>query len=170
VEDAFKVGKTCLGWEDVQLLAYEAVQLLVALGWVAAGFLFELGVTLASAEVRFLARLGGAPDRPDDRPGKIILTRGLRRLLDLFATEAIIQDEIRRDGSIPPRLAALIGRSPTGCVVYVSQALNADEREGGRRIAPSRSPAPRLNGRRTPPQGRPARPSAAMPGRLTARM
>ena len=43
VEDAFKVGKTCLGWEDVQVLAYEAVQLLVALGWVAAGFLFELG-------------------------------------------------------------------------------------------------------------------------------
>jgi Transposase DDE domain len=114
VEDAFKVGKTCLGWEDVQLLAYEAVRLLVALGWVAAGFLFELGVTLEWAEVRFLARLGGAPERPDYRPGKIILTRGLRRLLDLFATEAIIQDEIRRYGSLPPRLAALIGRSPTG--------------------------------------------------------
>jgi hypothetical protein len=114
VEDAFKVGKTCLGWEDVQLLAYESVQLLVALGWVAAGFLFELGVTLEWAEVRFLARLGGAPERPDYRPGKIILTRGLRRLLDLFATEAIIQDEIRRYGGIPPRLAALIGRSPTG--------------------------------------------------------
>jgi Transposase DDE domain len=114
VEDAFKVGKTCLGWEAVQLLADEAVQLLVALGWVAAGFLYELGVTLAWAEVRFLARLGGAPARPDYRPGKIILTRGLRRLLDLFATEAIIQDEVRRYGSIPPRLAALIGRSPTG--------------------------------------------------------
>ena len=96
------------------MLAYEAVQLLVALGWVAAGFLFELGVTLEWPEVRFLARLGGAPARPDYRPGKIVLTRGFRRLLDLFATEAIIQDEIRRHGSIPPRLAALIRRSPTG--------------------------------------------------------
>jgi hypothetical protein len=114
VEDAVKVGKTCLGWEDVQVLAYAAVQLLVALGWVAAGFLFDLGVTLEWPEVRFLARLGGAPERADYRPGTIILTRGLRRLLDLFATEAIIRDEIRRHGSIPPRLAALIGRSPTG--------------------------------------------------------
>jgi hypothetical protein len=114
VEDAFKVGKTCLGWEEVQLLAYEAVQLVLALGWVAAGFLYELGVTLEWGEVRFLARLGGAPARSDYRPGKLILTRGLRRLFDLLATEAIIQDEIRRHGSIPPRLAALLGRSPTG--------------------------------------------------------
>lgn len=114
VEDAFKVGKTCLGWEEVQVLAYAAVQLLVALGWVAAGFLYELGVTLEWAEVRLLARLGGAPDRPDYRPGKMVLTRGLRRLLDLFATEAILRDEVRRHGSLPPRLAALIGRSPTG--------------------------------------------------------
>ena len=46
MEDAFKIGKQCLGWEDVQVLAYEAVRTLVALGWVAAGFLYELGVTL----------------------------------------------------------------------------------------------------------------------------
>ena len=39
VEDACKVGKQGLGWEDVQVLDYEAVRLLVALGWVAAGFL-----------------------------------------------------------------------------------------------------------------------------------
>lgn len=45
IEDAFKVAKTCLGWEDVQGLGYEAVWLLVALG-------------------------------------KIVLTRGLRRLMD----------------------------------------------------------------------------------------
>jgi hypothetical protein len=52
IEDAFKVIKTCLGWEDVQVLSYEPVRLLVALGWVAAGFLFDLGVTLECAEVR----------------------------------------------------------------------------------------------------------------------
>jgi hypothetical protein len=43
------VGKQCLGWEDVQLLDYEAVRLLVALGWVAAGFLYELGGELGVA-------------------------------------------------------------------------------------------------------------------------
>jgi hypothetical protein len=114
IEDACKVGKQCLGWEDVQVLKLEAVRTLVALGWVAAGFLFELGVTLAWPEVRLLARLGGAPARADYRPGKVVPTRGLRRLLDLFATEAILRDEVRRHGALPPRLAALIGRSPTG--------------------------------------------------------
>lgn len=57
-EDAFKIGKHCLGWEDVPVLT-PAVRRLVALGWVAAGFLYELGVTLEWAEVRLLTRLGG---------------------------------------------------------------------------------------------------------------
>jgi hypothetical protein len=69
IEDAFQVAKTCLGWEDVPVLAYEAVRLLVALGWVAAGFLFDLGVTLEWAAVRRLRRLGGGEDRPTRPPG-----------------------------------------------------------------------------------------------------
>jgi hypothetical protein len=113
IEDAFKVGKTCLGWEAVQVLAYDATRLLVALGWVAAGFLFELGVTLEWGEVRLLRRLGGGEDRPTRPPGKIVLTRGLRRLLDPLATEAILADEVRRQGTLPPRIAAMLGRSPT---------------------------------------------------------
>jgi hypothetical protein len=112
IEDAFKVAKTCLGWEDVQVLAYEAVRLLVALGWVAAGFLFDLGVTLEWAEVRLLRRLGGGEDRPNRPPGKIVLTRGLRRLLDHLAMEAILAAEERHHGGLPPRIAALLGRTP----------------------------------------------------------
>jgi hypothetical protein len=114
IEDAFKVGKQCLGWEDVQVLAYEAVRTLVALGWVAAGFLYELGVTLEWPEVRLLTRLGGGELRANRPPGKLVLTRGLRRLLDLFATEAILADEVRQHGSLPPRIAALLGRPLTG--------------------------------------------------------
>ncbi len=110
IEDAFKVGKTCFGWEAVQLLAYDAVRLLVALGWVAVGFLFALGVTLEWGEVRLLRRLGGGEDRPNRPPGKIVLTRGLRRLLDHLATEAILADEVRRRGGLPPRIAAMLGR------------------------------------------------------------
>ncbi|MGE0856896.1 MAG: hypothetical protein AB7L18_12470 [Hyphomicrobiaceae bacterium] len=112
IEDAFKVAKTCLGWEDVQLLAYDAVRLLVALGWVAAGFLFDLGVTLDWREVRLLRRLGGGEDRPHRPPGKIVLTRGLRRLLDLLALEAILAAEERDHGGLPPRIAAMLGRTP----------------------------------------------------------
>jgi hypothetical protein len=112
IEDAFKVGKTCLGWEEVQVLAYDAVRLLVALGWVAAGFLFELGVTLEWGEVRLLRRLGGGEERPTRPPGKLVLTRGLRRLLDYLAMEAILADEVRRHGALPPRIAAMLGRAP----------------------------------------------------------
>jgi hypothetical protein len=113
IEDAFKFVTQCLGWEDVQVLAYDAVRLLVALGWVAAGFLFELGVTLEWPEVRLLRRLGGGEERADRPPGKQVLTRGLRRLFDLLATEAILADEVRRHGSLPPRIASLLGR-PSG--------------------------------------------------------
>lgn len=111
IEDAFKVGKTCLGWEEVRVLGYDAVRLLVALGWVATGFLFDLGVTLAWGEVRLLRRLGGGEDRPNRPPGKIVLTRGLRRLLDHLATAAILADEEHRHG-LPPRIAAMLGRTP----------------------------------------------------------
>lgn len=113
IEDAFKVGKQCLGWEDVQVLEFEAVRVLVALGWVAAGFLYELGVTLEWEEVRLLRRLGGGEERKDRPPGKIVLTRGLRRLLDVFATEAILTAHIREYGALPPRLAAVLGRPVT---------------------------------------------------------
>ncbi len=113
IEDTAKVAKQCLGWEEVQLLAFEAVRLLVALGWVAAGFLYELGVTLDWPEVRLLARLGGGEERADRPPGKQVLMRGLRRLFHLYATEAILADEVRRHGTLPPRIAALLARSTT---------------------------------------------------------
>jgi len=114
IEDAFKFTKDVVGWEDVQLLQLEAVRTLVALGWVAAGFLYHLGVTLEWPEVRLLARLGGWEPRADRPPGRTILTRGLQRLLDRWATDAILADEVRRHGRLPPRLAALLGPHPTG--------------------------------------------------------
>jgi hypothetical protein len=113
IEDAFKVAKTCLGWEEVQVLDYEAVRLLVALGWVAAGFLFQLGVSLEWPEVRLLQRLGGGEARPNRPVGKQVLTRGLRRLFALLATEAILADEERQLGGLPPRIAAMLGRPAT---------------------------------------------------------
>lgn len=63
IADAIKVGEQYLGWEDVQVFDCAAVRLLVALGWVAAGFLYELGMTLEWEEVRLLRRLGGGEER-----------------------------------------------------------------------------------------------------------
>ncbi len=109
VEDSFKFTKACLGWEDVQVLNLAGVRTLVALAWVAAGFLYELGVTLEWAEVQLLARLGGWVPHKGRRPGKLTLTRGLRRLLELQVTEALLRAYTATHGQLPPKIAALLG-------------------------------------------------------------
>ena len=76
----------------------------------AAGVLFELGATLEWPEVRLRRRLGGGEERANRPPGEQVLERGLRRRLDLLATEAILADEERRHGGLPPRIAAMLGR------------------------------------------------------------
>jgi hypothetical protein len=108
VEDTFKFIKSAFGIEEVQMLKLHAVRTLVALAWVAAGFLFHLGLTLDQPEVRLLARLGGWEERPNRPPGKIILTRGLRRILDMFAADAILQDYKDEHGDLPPFLKQLL--------------------------------------------------------------
>jgi DDE family transposase len=113
VEDTFKFVKTCFGIEEVQMLHLEAIRRLVAYAWVAAGFLFHLGLTLDDAEVRLLARLGGWEPRNRRPPGKHILTRGLRRLLDRLATDAILQDHLDEFGDLPPFVKRFLARSNT---------------------------------------------------------
>lgn len=113
VEDSFKFTKDCLNWEEVQLLDLKGIRTLVALSWIAAGFLYELGVTLEWPEVTLLARLGGWEGRPDRPPGKIALIRGLRRLCTMYATQKFLDDYVAKHGALPPRIAAFIGRPPT---------------------------------------------------------
>jgi hypothetical protein len=108
VEDCFKFTKDCLGWEEVQLLDLEGIRMLVALAWVAAGFLYQLGVTLQWESVYLLARLGGWEPRPNRPPGKLTLSRGLRRLLDMLTTNAVLQRYYREQGPFPPDLAAFL--------------------------------------------------------------
>ncbi len=47
-------------------------------------------------------------------PGKIVLTRGLRRLMDVCATEAIMTAHIAEYGALPPQIAAILGRPVMG--------------------------------------------------------
>jgi hypothetical protein len=114
VEDSFRFVKDTLGWEDVQLLDLTGIRTLLALGWVAAGFLYELGVTLDWEEVQLLARLGGWAERKGNKPGKIVLTRGLRRLLDTLATQALLNRYREEHGDLPPQIASLLKPSPSG--------------------------------------------------------
>jgi hypothetical protein len=114
IEDSFRFVKDTLGWEEVQLLNLRGIRTLLALGWVAAGFLYELGITLDWEEVQLLARLGGWIPRQDNKPGKIVLTRGLRRLLDLLVTQAFLNRYRSQHGDLPPRIASFLHLSPSG--------------------------------------------------------
>lgn len=113
VEDSFRFVKDTLGWEEVQLLNMTGIRTLLALGWVAAGFLYELGITLDWEEVRLLARLGGWAERKGNKPGKTVLTRGLRRLLDMLVTQAFLDHYRSEHGDLPPRITSLLS-SPSG--------------------------------------------------------
>jgi hypothetical protein len=111
IEDSLKFTKECVDWEAVQVLDLRGIRMLVALAWVAAGFLYSLGISLEWEEVRLLARLGGWEARKNRRPGRIVLARGLARLLDMLATEAWLAQYEREQGPLPPQIAAFLRRS-----------------------------------------------------------
>lgn len=108
VEDAFKFIKQSLGWEEVQVLSLEGVRFLVAMAAVAAAFLFHWGATLEWEAVQLLARAGAWIPKKGARPGKIILTRGLRRLLDFLAMRTLLQQYRNEHGQLPPQIAAFL--------------------------------------------------------------
>ena len=41
-------------------------------------------------------------------PGKTIFTRGLQRLIDHISLHAILANEVRTRGGLPPRIAAML--------------------------------------------------------------
>jgi hypothetical protein len=108
VEDAFKYTKSCLGLEAVQVLDLEGIRVLVALAWVAAGFLYEMGVTMEWPEIQFLARLGGWEERPDRKPGKTVITRGLRQLINHLVTKAFLDHHTAVYGALPSGIVDLM--------------------------------------------------------------
>ena len=113
VEDSFKVTKECLGWEEVQVLDWQALQTLVALAWVTAGFLYQMGMTFQWAEVQLLAKLGGWEPHKGRKPGKITLMRGLRRLVEMLATQAMLSRYASEHQCLPPNITAFLqGWSP----------------------------------------------------------
>lgn len=92
----------------MQVLDWQAIKTLVALAWVAAGFLYEMGVTFSWEEVQLLAKLGGFVPHRGRFPGKIVLLRGLARLLEMLATQAILSRYASEHGALPPNIAAFL--------------------------------------------------------------
>ncbi len=52
---------------------------------------------------------GGWVPHTDRKPGKITLTRGLRRLMEMLTTEAILSTYVEEHGALPGKIAALLG-------------------------------------------------------------
>lgn len=69
------------------MLDFEALRTVVALAWIAASFVFTLGETLDTPEVRFLAHLGGYVPHKNRPPGKKTLLIGLQRLCAASLTQ-----------------------------------------------------------------------------------
>jgi hypothetical protein len=90
------------------MLNFEAVRRLVAYGWVAAGFLFHLGLTLEQPEIRPLAVLGGWEERKNRPPGKQVITRASERLIDQASSEAILLKHLKEYGDLPPFFKRLL--------------------------------------------------------------
>ncbi len=66
------------------------------------------GVTLEWADVWMLVRLGGWVPHKDRQPGKLTLTRGLRRLMEMLMTEAMLTAYWKEHGAFPPKIAAFL--------------------------------------------------------------
>lgn len=109
VEDNFAFLKGLLGWEEVQMLDLAGIRTLVALGWVAAGYLYEVQGTWTEEDIEWLAKLGGWEEHTNRQPGKIALRRGLRSILDYLVTRAALARYRDQHGGVPPAVVALLG-------------------------------------------------------------
>ncbi len=87
IEEVFAWTKTALEWESARVLEFNAFKRLVAFAWVAASFVFDLGVNLEHSVVQHLAFLGGWVPRRDERPGRRVLALGLARVLNAVVVE-----------------------------------------------------------------------------------
>jgi hypothetical protein len=94
MEDSLPFVEYAVGGEEVPLLDLHGIRTLLALAWIAAGVLYGLGVTWDWEEVESLARIGGWVQRKDNKPGKIVITRGLCRLLDKLIAEAFLHQHL----------------------------------------------------------------------------
>jgi hypothetical protein len=97
IEDVFAWTKQALGWEQANVLDFAAFRTLVALAFVAASFVFDLGADPSQPEIKLLARLGGyVPDKKRP-PGKRCLLLGLQRFAQAHITSALLELELNSE-------------------------------------------------------------------------
>jgi Transposase DDE domain len=89
IEEIFAWMKTMLDWEVVQVLRFEAVRTLVAYAFIAAVFVFEVMEGLEPRVITFLAYLGGWIPRVGLKPGRRVLTLGLKRFFSSLLVDSL---------------------------------------------------------------------------------
>ncbi len=94
IEDVFAWTKQALGWEQVAVLEFSAFRTLVALAFVAASFVFDLGADPTQPDIKLLARLGGYVPHKNRPPGKKCLLLGLQRFAQAHITAALLKLEL----------------------------------------------------------------------------
>jgi len=58
--------------------------------------------------VQLLAKLGGWEPHKDRKPGKITLMRGLRRLVEMLATQAVLSRSAAEQQGLPSNITAFL--------------------------------------------------------------
>lgn len=92
IEDFFKFLKEGLGAEEFQVLKLGSIRKAVAMVVVAGAFIYELGPTTKIPFVRILLHLGGWTEQKGDKPGKIVLMRGLAQLFNYLVTHQFLEE------------------------------------------------------------------------------
>ena len=103
IEEVFAWTKTALGWEQVQVLDFEAIRTLVTMAWIATAYVFTLGEQLDAPAVRLLAQLGGYVPHKHRPPGKKTLLWGVQRLAAAYLAQTLLQQRQQ-----PPSLQTVL--------------------------------------------------------------
>ena len=78
-------------------------------------YLMQVRPKKQSVKVQLLAKLGGWEPHKDRRPGKMTLKRGLGRLFEMLATQAMLSGYAAQHQGLPPKIAAFLhGWHPPG--------------------------------------------------------
>lgn len=69
---------------------------------------YQMRVTFEWEEVQLIAKLGGWEPHKDRKPGRIILMRSLRRLIDMLVTQAVLSRYAASHQGLPPNITAFL--------------------------------------------------------------
>lgn len=108
IEENFKFLKEIIGYEQIQLLKFEAVKNLMALGCVAAQYLYHKVASMDWPEIKLLAKLGGYVTKKNTKPGIRTITWGLQKIIDKLLADIVLEQYIKENGALPKKIQDML--------------------------------------------------------------